>query len=94
LRVLIKAFACMTDALLMIRPFSQPRTLGVEGIVLKQPSAATGNQWQVEIRQGQGAAGCAHALNASFAKEQRDIAENYAKRMMRIFRTDRLERVA
>jgi hypothetical protein len=77
----------------MSRTDSQKR-LGVEGIVLKQPSAATGDQWQVEIRRGRGAGGCADALNATFGREQREIAENYARRMMRIFQTDRLERVA
>jgi hypothetical protein len=66
--------------------------LGVETIVLKHPTAETNNQWQVEIRKAEGAAGCFDSLNATF--DRGDVAENYARRMMRILRTDRLERVA
>ena len=78
----------------MIRMNSNSRPLGVESIVLKQPTAATNNQWQVEIVKSNGAAGCFDALNASFAKDRGEQAENYARRMMRILRTDRLDRVA
>jgi len=78
----------------MIRTHCNTRSLGVESIVLKQPTAATNNQWQVQIIKSQGAGGCFDALNASFASDRAEAAENYAKRMMRILRTDRLERVA
>ena len=86
--------ALTTDTLDMILTNSTPRPLGVDTIVLKHPTAATNNQWQVEIRKAKGAPGCFDALNASFASEQSEAAENYARRMMRILRTDRLERVA
>lgn len=78
----------------MIRANSSKSPLGVERIVLKHPTPATGNQWQVEIRKASGARGCFDALNASFARERQELAETYARRMMRIMQTDRLERVA
>ena len=83
-----------TDTTSMIRMNSNSRSLGIESIVLKQPTAATNNQWLVEIIKCKGAAGCFDSLNASFANDCGDAAENYARRMMRILRTDRLERVA
>jgi len=83
-----------TDTTGMIRTNTTPRGLGVDGIVIKHPTPATNNQWQVEIRKSEGAAGCFDTLNASFAEDRAEAAENYARRMMRILRTDRLERVA
>ena len=70
------------------------RTSGVAGVTLKHPTAATGNRWQVEIRKTNGARGCYDALNTSFPAKQQETAETYARRMMRIFGTDHLERVA
>ena len=78
----------------MIRMNSSSGGLGVDTIVLKHPTPATNNQWQVEIRKTEGAMGCFDTLNASFASDRGEAAENYARRMMRILRTDRLERVA
>ena len=83
-----------TDTVGMARTDSQKRGLGVDRIILRNPTAATNNLWQVEICKTPGARGCFDALNASFAPHHQQIAENYARRMMRILQTDHLDRAA
>jgi hypothetical protein len=93
---LINPGSCSTDTIGMSSSSSQPvaRGLGIDAIVLRHPSAATNNLWQVEVVKGCNTRGCYDALNAAFAPEHQQVAENYARRMMRILQTDCLKRVA